>query len=112
MSRVENITDIMMKVDDIQSAKDLFGNLLNLEETNSGPGWVQLEDLDTHQRLVLTNEDFGSPWALATSTRDMSSTVSNLQDVNAKLVKEGSSGAGFVYKLFKTNGLNLLIYDA
>lgn len=72
------VTDLMIAVDDLDTALDFWINALDMHPAEDAPGWVMLEHPTTHQRITLFEGDLGTPWCIAVRVQDLESAVADL----------------------------------
>jgi hypothetical protein len=104
-------TDIMIKVQSRDQAVNFLVSTFGLALSDNGSGWTALEDPETKQRIVITEEDFGSTWAISIATSHMDQTIQSLskQGVQVKFHKELATG--FQYALCENAlGISILLY--
>jgi hypothetical protein len=63
-------TDVMLRVVDLPAAVQALEQALKFSAVQNGEGWVALTDASGAQRIVLTDRDFGSGWALGCARAD------------------------------------------
>lgn len=81
MSARLRLTDLMLHTDDVERAKAFWVGQLGLTLVSDEPAWTMLEDPDSGQRLVLTPNDFGAPWALALSAPNLFEECKRLSEM-------------------------------
>lgn len=105
MSPVGRLTETMIRVTSVPEAAARLERLLDLRTVEDGEGWRLLEDRASGQRVVLTDRDFGSPWALMVAAGDPEATAAACRDEGAA----EEEGGGFrVHRL--PEGPALFVY--
>jgi predicted enzyme related to lactoylglutathione lyase len=84
---------------------------MDFDYKEGGFGWMALEHRKTRQRIVLTEERFGSPWAMAFGTDDLEETLAVLTGYGVNVVSQKNETGGFKHALcIDPSGIPLLIY--
>jgi catechol 2,3-dioxygenase-like lactoylglutathione lyase family enzyme len=71
------VTDLMIAVDDLESAVEFWTQALYMLLAEAAPGWVMLEHPTTHQRVTLFEGDLGTPWCVAVRAADLEAAVAD-----------------------------------
>lgn len=104
-------TDTMIHVPSVQEAMSFWTFKMGFEYIEGGFGWMSLEDKKTKQKIVLTEENFGSPWALAFSTNNFDETLERLAESKITIKTKVITPGGFKHALcYDELGIPLLVY--
>lgn len=104
-------TDTMIHVPSVQNAMSFWTFKMGFEYKEGGFGWIALEDVKTKQKIVLTEDDFGSPWALAFATNNFEETLEKLTESKIVIKTRVDIPGGFKHALcYDEMGIPLLVY--
>jgi hypothetical protein len=75
-------TDVMLRVADLPAAVHALQQALKFSAVENGDGWIALTDASGVQRIVLTDRDFGSGWALGCAQAGSEDPAAQFADWN------------------------------
>ena len=105
------VTDMMIAVDDLESAVKFWSEALNMHPAESAGNWVLLEHITTHQRITLFQGDFGTPWCVAVRAQDVERAVEDLAEHGAT-TSETFESPGFRAALcLSPSGTPIMVYN-
>lgn len=104
-------TDTMISVPSIEQAMSFWTFKMGFEYKEGGFGWMALEDKATKQRIVLTEENFGSQWALSFATDNFEDTLKRLSECGVMITRKMDEPGGFKHALcHDERGIPLIVF--
>ena len=76
---------MMIAVDDIERAPEVWTDALNMHPAESAPGWAMLEHLTTHQRITLSEGDLGTHRYVAVRAENLEAAITDLPSHGAAM---------------------------
>jgi hypothetical protein len=104
-----SITDVMIKVGNLFVAIRALENL-GMRQEAQGDGWALLEHLASNLKIVLTDQDFGSPCALSIRARDLAALSEQLNTCGWTPDSNSSSSSATHITLRHSAGLVAVAY--
>ena len=113
MAKKEDIhfTDTMIAVSSLEEVMGFWTITMGFDYVEGGIGWMALQDKKTKQRIVLTGDDFGCPWALAFATKNLEEALTILEARGLKIVQKNTSPGGFRFVFcHDERGIPVVVY--
>ncbi len=104
------LTDVLVRVDDLDAAAKFCQSALSLERVEAGEGWVTLaDDTGSKQVVTLIDDSLEIDVALSLRTKDAGAALSALASHGVTEKDSGDDDGGWTL-CEAPGGLNLMLY--